>query len=85
MSGVNTAIWFFLEGFGVESVDFDGARSGLGLNRREFCEALGLDLRTGRRYANGSVSIPRYIELACWALKMRPRLEALVSGLKEGG
>ncbi len=69
----------------MKSADFDTSRAALGLNRREFCEALGLDIRTGRRYERGEVPVPRYIDLACWALRMRPRLEALVAGLKEGG
>ena len=68
----------------MKSADFEVAREGLGLNRREFCEALGLDLRTGRRYSTGAVSIPRYIDLACWALVMRPRIEAVVAGLQNG-
>ena len=50
------------------SAEYDGLRETLGMTRKEFASALGLDLRTARRYERGEVAIPRYVALACAAV-----------------
>ena len=60
------------------SGEFQKVREYLGMNNREFSDALGLHRGTSRGYALGAVPIPLTVELACWALVMRPRVARLV-------
>ncbi len=51
----------------MNSADFDRVRGLLGLTRKGFAAALGLDIRTTRGYERG-VAVPRVVALACGAL-----------------
>lgn len=61
----------------MDSSEFCLARSYLGLSKSGMAVALGMSRTTVRRYEAGDQEIPRVVELACWALTVRPRLEAL--------
>ena len=52
----------------MDSGDYDRLRLALGMTRKAFAGALGLDIRTARRYEGGKVPIPRYVALACSAV-----------------
>ena len=60
----------------MNSAEFEATRADLGLGRGEFADALGVDVRTARRYASGSVPVPRVVSLACQALRSEARERA---------
>ncbi len=57
--------------------DFCKVETALGLNSPAMADALGIDVRRVRAFEDGTGEVPRVVELACWALTMRPRVGAV--------
>ncbi len=56
------------------SAGFNAAMVVLGLSTAGMAGALGVDVRRVRAYASGGRPVPLVVELATWALLMRPRV-----------
>ena len=54
--------------------DFRKIETALGLNTPAMAEALGIDVRRVRAFEAGTNEVPQVVELACWALSMKPRV-----------
>lgn len=52
-------------------------RKGLGWNQTEAGRQLGMSMREIQRYEKGQKAIPRYLALACWALRKAPKALSL--------
>jgi DNA-binding XRE family transcriptional regulator len=62
--------------------EFQIWRVNLGMNKTEAADALGVSRNMPLKYEDGSVEIPRYIELACKYLEVEPAIRILVDHLK---
>lgn len=56
---------------------FEEWRAALGWSQPEAARQLGRTERQIRRYGQGEGAVPRYIKLACWALRKAPKALSL--------